>query len=206
MEWGSQHAQIRPQRGYGGGLYVPGSVEAPAQLLWPLPPAFLPVPVAHPLSEASRWQGGSRKQPKMLSRPPALPPAPPHGPTDHPVQLAHLIGSLLVTRLSSSPSSQPVVAVETQNSDITIGRGLRRCALGRDWPCGLPDVVSTAGSAKGKKEGQEKGRAHIPSPYPSFPRCREYHGAERMQVIGGMRSCTYLEGRRQPSGKQIGRA
>jgi hypothetical protein len=33
---------------------------------------------------------------------------------DQPVLLAHLIGSLLVTHLSSSPSSNPVVAMETE--------------------------------------------------------------------------------------------
>lgn len=62
-----------------GGRYVPGSVEPPAQRLCPVPLASLPVPAAHPPVEVSRWEGGSREQLKMLSRPPSCPSLWPHG-------------------------------------------------------------------------------------------------------------------------------
>lgn len=58
--------------------------------------------------------GRVQEQLKMLSRPSPTRLSPPHGPMDHPVLPAHLIGSLLVTHLSFSPSSQPVVAMETE--------------------------------------------------------------------------------------------
>lgn len=42
---------------------------------------------------------------------------------------------------------------------------------------------------RARGRGRKRERAHIPSPCPLLPRCREYHRAGGMQVIRGMRSC-----------------
>lgn len=151
------------------GLHVPGSVETPAQPPWPLPPTSLPVPAAHPLFEMSRWQGGSRKEPEMLSRPPCVPPSPAHGPMDHPVQLAHLIGSLMVTQLSSSPSSQPVVAMETQNSDIIIRRGLGRCCSWQGLVLLPARCCIYIWICQGQERGAGRGKGSNSFPLPLIP-------------------------------------
>lgn len=123
----------------------------------------------------------------MLSRPPSPSSLWPHG-SPGAAGPSHWLSP---GYSSPSLSSQPVVAMETENSDITIGQGLGRWCAWQGLVLPLARCYIHIGPPEGKKEGQERDRAPISSPCPSLQNCSELSRARKIQVIGGMRGKQY---------------